>query len=501
MTAPTDESTTSTVASVAGRLSTGVAGIDEILQGGLVPGRSTLIRGPPGAGKTLFGLHYLAAGAEQGETCLFVNLGEPEQYIIEDAESFGFVTEDIHFLDLRPSESVFADEASFDVFPTAEVEGPPLTEAITETIDELGPDRIFVDPMNTLRFLIDDPYQFRQHVMSFRRYVEDTNVVYTSQADRTESDSDLQFLSDAVITLDNRGDYRSLSVSKFRGSSFQSGDHSLRITDDGMVVSPRIVPEAPDHPADMGTLSSGVPELDRLLHGGIDRETVTLLTGPTGVGKTTTGLQFIKESTDRGVNSVLYSFEEGRHTLLKRARAIDIPVVELLDEGPFILESYEPDQVTVHEFAQQVREHVETGRAELVMLDGLDGYLQCVDGASLDSLFRLGRYLRGAGATTILVNETRKVTGEFQATETGISPLADAIVFLRHIELVGQLRKVIGVLKQRTSDYERTLRELRITEHGIKVDEPLPELRGILTGTPDWHEPAHEVGLDDGLEG
>jgi circadian clock protein KaiC len=126
------------------------------------------------------------------------------------------------------------------------------------------------------------------------------------------------------------------------------------------------------------------------------------------------------------------------------------------------------------------------------MIDGTQGFKQNLRGIEdpTAALLRVGRYLRSAGVSTILVNEVHNITGDFRATEERTSNLADNLVFLRHVEYQGELRKVIGALKMRTSDFEHSLRELTITADGIEVGDPLPQLRGILTGTPDWNESA-----------
>ena len=135
-----------------------------------------------------------------------------------------------------------------------------------------------------------------------------------------------------------------------------------------------------------------------------------------------------------------------------------------------------------------VRTDVEANDTRIVMVDGIAGYRLTLQGETemvTQRLHALGRYLKNVGVTTILVDETRTVTGEFTPTEENISYLADNIVFLRHLELQGELRKAIGVLKKRTSDFERTFREFRITADGIEVGEPLTGMRGILRGTPE----------------
>jgi circadian clock protein KaiC len=145
--------------------------------------------------------------------------------------------------------------------------------------------------------------------------------------------------------------------------------------------------------------------------------------------------------------------------------------------------------LTVDEFTNRVREEVESNGSEIVMIDGTTGFEQSLvgfDGNPMAPLVKVGRYLRNMGVTGIVTNEVHQITGEFRATEQKISHLADAIVILRHVEHRGRLRKVVGVLKKRTGNYEPRLRELEITSDGIRVGEPLSELRGILTGTPEW---------------
>ncbi len=476
------------------RVSTGISGLDTVLEGGLVPNRSTLVRGPPGAGKTLFGLHYLTAGVAAGETSLFINMGEPEQYLRNDAAAFGFDTDAISFLHLTPGEDDFRAEETYDVFAPSEVEGPPIAETIVETIEDVDPDRVFIDPMTQLRYLVDDTYRFRKQVMAFLRFLEETSVVFTSQTTRTVSDDDLQFLADAVFELQWDDRRRRLSISKFRGSGYRIGTHSMRITGDGIIVSPTLRPDLHTRAFATETLSSGVRELDSLLNGGIDRGTITMLSGPTGVGKTTVGLQFLTACAERGTASTLYSFEEGKRTLLERADEIEIPARAMLEEGTFDIVEIEPGTYSSDEFAQRVRRDVEAEKAAAVMIDSVDGFrdsLLGVDGPR--ALSDLGRYLRNVGVTTLFANEVHRVTGEFEVTEEGVSQIADNIVFLRYIEYQGELRKVIGVLKKRTGDFERTLRELEITDRGISVGAPLSELRGILTGTPEWRDDARGV--------
>ncbi|MDL0128717.1 ATPase domain-containing protein [Halobacterium salinarum] len=473
------------------RVSTGVAGVNDVLGGGYLPDSATLVRGEPGSGKSIFSLHFLAAGIDAGETCLYINLGEPENYIRDTAQHFGFDIDSLAFLNLSASGDQFQGEQTYTLFESGEVETPSLVEDIRTEIQDIDPDRVVVDPVTEFRYLAPDEHQFRSQILGLINFLksEGATVLLTSQAAESMPDDDLQFLVDAVVNMGNDSGRRTFHASKFRGSSVRSGHHTLQITDEGMRVWPRLDPNRHEREHTPTKLSSGVPALDSLLSGGLTSGTITFLSGPTGVGKTTTGLQFMKEAAGRGQRSVLYSFEEDRTTLFERASAVNIPLTEMIDRGTLNVEVIGPEALTVDEFTHHIRNEVEDNDAEIVMIDGTSGFEQSLRGTSenpMQDLVRIGRYLRNMGVTGIVSNEVHNITGELRATDQGMSYLADSIVVLRHVEYRGSLRKVIGVLKMRTSEYENQLRELEITEHGLRVGDSLPELRGILTGTPTW---------------
>ncbi|MEF8894153.1 ATPase domain-containing protein [Halodesulfurarchaeum sp.] len=488
------------------KVSTGLAGLDKVLDSGLRKNHNALIRGPPGAGKTIFGLHFLSDGVDNGETSLYINLGEPGDYVKETVEHFDLNPDGIHFLDLSPSHEDFDEGENYSVFSSAEVEQPSFIDEIRSTVEDLEPDRVLLDPITEFRYLTTDERQFRKQILSFLDLLRDhgATVIFTSQASDSLSDDDLQFLTDTVINLETGIEGSNLYVSKFRGSSFKRGNHSYEITDDGVTVFPKLVPGKgnPDQSADwLDKLSSGIPEVDELLKGGIDPGTVTFVSGPTGAGKTTTALQFIKEAAGRGEQSVMYSFEESPRTIQKRSRSISLPIEAMLDQGTLSIEEIAPNEYTPNEFTSLLRTAVEDDEVEIVLIDGLQGFKQNLRGYTTDPedvLLRIVRYLRGAGVSTIITNEVTNITGEFRVTEESVSNLADNIIYIRYVEREGELGKVIGVLKMRTGDFERSLREFEITEYGIRVGEPLENMQGILTGTPTLQKSGNVESSHDG---
>jgi circadian clock protein KaiC len=477
------------------RQPTGLPGLDEVLHGGLIPERAYLVRGGPGTGKTTLGLHFLSSGAALGESTLLITLESAEAQLRRDAESQGLDLRGIHFLDLSPTREFFAQNQSYDIFSPGDVERDPTTQQIVQAIEQLRPTRVFVDAVTTFRYLAPDAFQFRKQALSFLRYLVDqgATVLMSSEPTSTVPDDDLRFMSDGIIDLEISGAHgvlrRTLSVAKFRGSDFQGGPHSMRLTERGMEVYPRLVPgdHAQDFAPDM--LASGIAEFDQMLGGGIERGTITILSGPSGAGKTTLGIQFLKTAALRGERAVVYAFEEQLFTLLHRCENIGLPLRPILDQGLLSVVEVEPLRFSPAEFAIRVRQEVESRGTRLVMIDGIAGYRLTLAGDDLvTQLHALGRYLKNMGVTVILINETEAITGDFRATEVGVSYLCDNLIFMRYLEIGGELRKAVGVLKKRIGDFARTLREIAITCDGIRVGEPLVGLRGVLTGTPRWSQ-------------
>lgn len=469
----------------------GILGLDELLKGGFIANRAYLIRGGPGCGKTTLGLHFLAMGSSQGDSGLFITLGESTKQIQVHAAAIGLDLTHVTFLDLSPSSEFFTEVQTYDIFSPAEVEREPTTRRIIEQVEQLKPKRIFIDAMTQFRYLATDMFQYRKQVLSFIRFLveQGATVLFTSEGSVEAPDDDLQFISDGVIHVVNSDKGRSLAINKFRGSDFQSGYHSLRLSNQGMEVYPQLKPAEFGRQFVLDTISSGIPELDELMHGGIERGTVTILSGPSGVGKTTVGLQFMKEAAGRGERSVVYTFEEETEILLSRCESINIPARTMVERGTLSVIKVEPLQYTPDEFARMVRQEAEVKDARIVMIDSVAGYRLSLNGEDLlPHVHALCKYLANMGVTVLLINEVSTVAGEFRATDVGITYLADNFVFFRYWERsihgITEIRKSIGVLKKRLSDFEKTLRELEITRYGIKVGNPIPGLQGILSAYP-----------------
>lgn len=471
-----------------GKISTGLEGLDKILHGGLISNKAYLVQGGPGSGKSTFGLHFLSEVSNNDGNALYITLGESEKSIADNAARMDIDISDITFLDLSPGEDLKQNTNSYNVFSPADVEQGPLMESIVDAVEKYQPDRVLVDSITMLRFLNKDPFQMRKMALSFINHItkRDATLMLISEAVESSAEKDATFWVDGFFEVNNDSAWRKVAVTKFRGSNYESGTHAFKITNQGITVYPKLRPNDYNRQFEDGTLSSGIDEMDELLHGGLEKGTVSLIVGATGVGKTNLGLQFMKEAASRNERSALYTFEESKELVLNRSKMVNIPIDEMIKTGNLKIKPVEPLSYSPDEFSAMVRRDVEENDTRMVMIDSIGGYdLAVRDENILERLHALTVYLQNMGVTTLLINESQDVTGRFSATNMNASYLADNIIFLRYLEIKGELRKSIGVLKKRLSDFEKGIREYKITSDGIKVGQQLNNMRGILSGNPE----------------
>jgi len=470
------------------KISTGLDGLDEILYGGFIPKRSYLLRGGPGSGKSSIGYHFLKHALNRDKQVLYITLGEPKEQILENAQHIGMDLSGIHFVDLTPSDDIKKHSTNYNVFSASEIEQPPIFEAITGAIEKYKPERVVLDSVTMLRFLNQDAYNFRHTGLSFIKYIvrRGATLLLISESSEHINDQDSVFWVDGILDVEYSTAWRKLYVSKFRGSDFMHGNHAFKIDDKGVTIFPRLHPNRYENVFKNQVLSSGIDQIDHLLHGGIEKGTTTLITGASGVGKTNLGIQFINEAATRNERSAIYTFEESKELILRRSKMINIPIDEMIQKGNLKIVPVEPLSYSPDEFSAMVKKDIEDHDTQMVMIDTIGAYSMAVrDENTLERLHSLTVYLQNMGITTFLINESSNITGDLSATTMHASYLADNIIFLRYLEIQGKIRKAIGVLKKRLSSFENVIREYEITTDGIKVGKPLKNLRGILTGMPE----------------
>lgn len=477
------------------RIATGISGLDEIMEGGFAPASSYLIVGGAGSGKTILSLQFFQESITRKAACLYFTFAEPEETIRKNGAAFGWNLDNVVFVDFtRPSEDDDIN-GEYSVFPPSEVEKTPVWTKIYQAIEAHKPDRVVIDSATFLHYLSTNAYQYRKQTQKLINYLSAGECVSLLLFEPTEleKDTSLALAVDGVISLGNEitrskiTENRTLEINKMRGSSFMAGRHPMRISSKGITIWPHRVEKLKSIAFERKTLSSGIEGLDELLDGGFSSGTCTLITGPSGVGKSSLGTNFLVTAAKNGIKGAFYTFEEGFASILKRSASICIALEDHLENGTILAREINPLQCYPDEFLDMIRTDIEENGVEMIVLDSLRGYNLAMDefGNLVAHMQNIINYLRGKRVTTFLINELEKLTGEVQITDIGVSYMSDNVLMLRYAEYEGKIIKVISCLKKRLGNFEPELRKFRITADGILVGEQLKYLRGLLTGVPE----------------
>lgn len=475
------------------RSTTGIPGLDDILQGGLIAGKLYLLDGNPGAGKTTLALQYLMEGVRVGERCLYVTLSETADELKVGAASHGWDLGGIEIVELIANERDLDGDGDLTMYHPSEVELTETTRKVLDGVERLKPHRMVFDSLSELRLLAQSSLRYRRQILALKQFFVGRQCTVLLLDDRTSEGADLQLQSIAhgVISLNHKAPtygpgLRQLQVMKFRGSDFRSGLQDFRIQRGGLEVFPRLA--AADHgvPFVRQSVASGVPALDALFGGGLDRGTSTLLIGPPGTGKSTVSLQFAAAAAARGDCSAVFTFEESRNLLLDRCDGLGIDIRGAVEAGTVTVRRINPTELSPGQFADMVRREVESGGARIVVVDSLNGYLNAMpeERALNVQLHELLAYLNNQGVLTFLVAAQTGLMGQNMRAPVDASYLADAVVVFRMYEHEGQVKKAISVLKKRSGRHEESVRQIWFDARGVHLGEPLLHLRGIFTGTP-----------------
>lgn len=474
------------------RCQTGVDGLDNVLAGGLPRNRLYLIRGDPGVGKTTLAMQFLLEGARRGETGLYITLSETKDEIDNVAVSHGWDLTQIHLFELSTIEEKIRGDSESTFFHPSEVELNRTTQALIAEIERVKPVRVVFDSLSEMRMLADTALRYRRQILQLKQYFAGRNCTVLLLDDRSGDVHDLQVESIAhgVISLHrSTPEYgvsrRHLSVVKIRGSQFREGNHDLVLRRGGMTVFPRLVAAEHHRKFARESFPSGIAGLDALLGGGLGRGTSTMFMGPPGTGKSTLAIKFALAAAERGEKSLLFIFDETVGTLMNRAAELGMNLAPHIEAGRIVIEQVDPAEISPGELAHSIRQAVDHHGTRVVVIDSINGYLNAMPAERYLTLqlHELFAYLNQQGIITIMVLAQQGLMGAMQST-VDLTYLADSVVLLRYYEARGEIKQALSIIKKRSGNHERTIREMRIGSGGIWIGEPLRELQGILTGVP-----------------
>lgn len=476
------------------RAKTGVLGLDQVLNGGLPRDHIYLIDGEPGTGKTTLALQFLLEGVQAGEKGLYVTLSESREELEQVASSHGWTLDGIEIFELaseRPDEAA----EGYTLFHPAEVELQQTMDAVLTRIEEINPVRVVFDSLSEMRLLAREPLRFRRQILAMKQFFGSREGTVLLLDDKTSPADDLQLHSLAHgvvvlehVTLEYGSERRRLQVTKVRGAQFRGGFHDFRISTGGLQVFPRILHDVPRENFTGSTIASGSNRLDTLLGGGITAGTSLLITGAAGTGKSVLCTQYAHAAVNRGERVLFYLFDERLATFRLRTRELGMDIDGALDDGHLQIQQIEPTDLSPGEFASQVVTAVEKEKIALVVIDSINGYMQSMPEERLlpIQVHELLSFLSNHGVTCIMTLVQHGIFGNPVDDAAEVSYLADTVILMRYFEVNGTVRQAVSVVKRRSGNHERTIRECKVAQGGLNVGAPLREFQGVLTGVPTY---------------
>ncbi|WP_026840413.1 ATPase domain-containing protein [Citrifermentans bremense] len=475
-------------------LPTGIPGLDEILLGGLTPGKMYLISGSPGTGKTTFSLQFVAEGIRRRERCLYIAVGGGGADLAAIAKAGDiFLDPDYFILHTVEISREIMKGPEQRIFHSAEMEPSGAMQDLLAELKRVKPQRLVIDSLSDLRLLSEDLTSFRRLVLALRQEFTggECTVVFTNNIGESEVDTHLETICHGVIRLEQivlgYGPVRRrLLVVKLRAKSYRSGWHDFRIEAEGINVFPSLIVGEHHWQKKKRTFaSSGNKRLDLLLGGGMDMGTTTAIIGASGTGKTTLATQCVIAAAKRGETAAVYLFEEMEDSFQQRAEGLGLAVDDFIEQGLVTLHQIDVAEFSTGEFSAMLIREVEERGVRTIVIDTLSGYLNAMSDEKhlFVQLHQLLMYLSHKEVTTYLTVEQHGIFGD-ETTGTNVSYLADAILLLRFFEHRGEIKRAMSVVKKRRGAHEMTIREFSLSSEGITIGEPLVKMQGVLTGVP-----------------
>lgn len=458
------------------KIATNIAGLDAILHGGLPAGRTTLIKGGPGTGKSVMALEFLYRGTEAGEAGIFVAFEERAAAVRRNARTMGW-----HLEALEEKGKLAIIEAHLD--PEAVVSGDFNLKGLLAIVEgqsrAIGARRIVFDALDVLMRLFDNPARESREIHSMHEWLLDREMTAILTMKVTGGNSVfnryefLEFMADCVISLIQRpGEWvstRELQVLKYRGSDFGRNAYPLVIQPGGISVIP--ITEFDLQHKKLGPfVSSGNAGLDVIMGGGYHRGSSVLITGSSGTGKTTVASTFVKAACDCGEKVLYLGFEESEEAMVDSMLSPGIDLRRASASGLLKMVTVMPEAFGTEKHLVRTFEMLDEIKPDHVIVDAISAFERMgSDRAAFEFAMRLVSRCRDRGITVIMVSQTTGAEERHTISGLGISSIIDAILWLRFAESGDRLTRKLLLIKSRGSKHSSQYHEFRITDHGIEI--------------------------------
>jgi circadian clock protein KaiC len=464
---------------------TGIAGLDDITHGGLPRGRTTLVAGGPGCGKTLLGVEFLARGVEMGEPGVFIAFEETAEELTTNVASLGWELDAMCDAGQLVVDHVKVERERID--QTGDYDLEALFIRIGFAIREIGAKRVVLDTIEVLFSALDDTAQLRaelRRLFSWLKAQGVTAIVTAEKGDGGLTRHGLEeYVADCVITLDHRVDeqiaVRRIRVVKQRGSAHGTNEYPFVIGDRGLSVVP-VTSFHLDHTASTEIVSTGVAELDAMIgRGGWYKGSTTMISGESGTGKTTFAATFADAACRRGERCLYLAFEESGRQLARNMASVGLDLARWVDEGTLRIHASRPTELGLERHLTTVYQQVETHAPEVVVIDPITDFTSL--GTSIDvkvMLMRIVDYLKNRQVTAVFTS----LTHQGNAEDPSISSLIDNWVQLRNLEHEAQRDRGVFIQKARGMPHSNQIREFVLSDEGIRLLDVVAGPAGVLTG-------------------
>ncbi len=475
------------------RLSTGVPGFDEVLGGGLPEYSFNIIAGEPGSGKTTLGHQLVFANATPERPALyFTVLGEPALKMLRYQQQFSFYDQSkvngcIRFINL----SQVVLEKDLDA----------VLDEIQREVEAVNPGIVVVDSFRTVVRKAQggtgdiELQAFIQRLALHLTTWQATTFLIGEYVEGEMRDNPVFTVADGLFWLSQNVErnsiVRKLQIMKLRGQASVPGLHTFRMTDAGLQIFPRNFGLTERQQKDFSghRLSTGNPELDAMMGGGIPQGDSVLIAGASGTGKSLIATQFVAEGLRHGEAGLALVFEERPEEYASRAENFGLDLERAVETGRLDILYLRPLDLSVDETMQEIFEAVKKIDAKRVVVDSLVGFEMALAPAFRqdfrESLYRMITAMAGIGVTIVSTVEMSELFTEFQFSSYAISFLTDDIIRLRYVEIDGELRKVLVVVKMRGGEHSKEIREYEITHEGLVIGKRLKGFRGLISGVPE----------------
>lgn len=469
------------------RLAAGIPGLDLVTFGGLPRNRLSLVAGTAGSGKTVFAAQFIASGIKHSsEPGVFVTFEERPDGIRRNMRSFGW---DIPgweeaglwtFIDASPqyqSETVFTGN-DYDL--------GPLLARILAAVDRTGARRVALDSAGSLMAQFESGNPARRALFQLAQTLEEAEVSSVVTAERSEDYGPItalgfeEFVADNVIILRNalEGEKRrrTVEVLKMRGGSHLKGEHLFTLlSGEGIVVVP-IAVSSIDYASSTDRLTTGVPALDTMVHGGLFEKSLWLVAGPTGTGKSLLAAHFVAGGVRAGQRCLLHSFEESHDQLVRNARAWGMDFTTMERDGGLRIVAAAPEAASLEDHLQRLKATIDTFEPDRVAIDSLTALQRIATVKSFrEYVLGLTFHMKLRSMLGMVTSAGGNLLANESASELHVSTISDAITLLHYVPEGGEMHRAVQVLKMRGSDHDKSVREFTITGRGMEIGEPLPD--------------------------